>query len=123
MSSWRLARGVGAVATVRICFSAFAHPHGPRGIGSRLAKDPLKSLAQRIKSLESLDDSQTPPSGPAAVGLNAPVYANPEEASLGRNGFDRLKPEELAEDKAAGQHILATAGENAATAMMRKWLV
>lgn len=122
MSSWRLARVVSAVARVGMCFSAFAHAHDPRGIGTRLAKAPLKSTARRFNALESLDNSKSRRSGPATVGLNASAYANPEGASLDRNGFDKLKPKELAEDKAAGQRILVTAGENATTSMMREWL-
>lgn len=96
MSSWRLARVVGAGATVSICISSIAH-----GSGTGTAKAPLRSVAHVAKILESLADSSSVRSGAAAS-----VYAKPEGTSPDRNRFDKLKPKELAADEAASNWLV-----------------
>lgn len=177
MSVSKLAGVLGTVAAATICLSVPSHAHDPRGIGSGLPKDHLRRIAEHMKALESLDDSdqargmystmvvwaptypklrvcffggspqtneavakvadqwitgdvglkldfgkadsprQCDPKGGrenqirvsydqpgywSHIGQNAVVYAKQDEASLNLNGFDKLKPEELAEGDVRG---------------------
>lgn len=177
MSVSRLAGVVSAVAVVTVCLSVPAWAHDPRGIGAGLPKEHLRRIAEHMRALESLDDSDQArgmystmavwaptypklrvcffggspeineavakvasqwitadvglkldfgkPGDPrhcdaqsgrenqirvsydqpgywSHIGQNAVVYAKQEEASLNLNGFDKLKPEELAQGDVRG---------------------
>lgn len=177
MSVERLAGVFGTMAVAAVCFSGPGQAHDPRGIGAGLPKEHIRRIAEHMKALESLDDSDTArgmystmtvwaptypklrvcffggsaetnaavaqvanqwiiddvglkldfgkPDNPrqceaatgrenqirisydkpgywSHIGQNAVVYAKQEEASLNLSGFDKFKPEDLAQGDIRG---------------------
>lgn len=74
MSVLRLARVFGTVALVMMCFSSQSSAHDPRGIGAGLPKEHLRRIAEHMKALESLDDSDTARGLYSTMTLWVPTY-------------------------------------------------
>src|SRR5262245_40145530 len=74
MSVSRLAGVLGTVATMAVCLSVQAKAHDPRGIGSGLPKEQLRRIAEHMKSLESLDDSDQARGMYSTMVIWAPTY-------------------------------------------------
>ncbi len=74
MSVSRLARVAAPVALAAIWLSAPAEAHDPRGIGTGLPKEHLRRIAEHMKALESLDDSDAARSMYSTLTIWAPTY-------------------------------------------------
>ncbi len=74
MSVSRLARVFGTVALAAMWFSGQGQAHAPRGIATDLPKEHIRRIAEHMKALESLDDSDTARGMHSTMTVWTPTY-------------------------------------------------